>query len=262
MTVKESPIEKNTTFCPFSSPITHVLPCETTTEKNTSFCPFPPPQQPTLCPARLRRKGTHLFAHSPLHKYRKLTFLLANLRPKRTFPLISGPPPYIPTPPTREALSVDTTLGDPIRQTVPELETTPTGILPITKTEQTSKANRKVTFLDPQKMSYQDIFDETYSLELENLLSSGLSHKLAVSTALALAQTAVQELFTPTPAIPARSKSKSVSSSNFTPVLSSTQRAGPLPTGGFQDLGSIIPSLPPHVRLLPSPDLLPERIDV
>jgi hypothetical protein len=117
--------------------------------------------------------------------------------------------PPIPTPPTREALSVDTTLGDPIRQTAPELETTPTGILPITKTEQTSKANRKVTFLDPQKMSYQDIFDETYSLELENLLSSGLSHKLAVSTALALAQTAVQELFTPTPAIPARSKSKS-----------------------------------------------------
>ncbi len=43
LTVKESPIEKNTTFCPFSPPITHVSPYETTTEKNTSFCPFPPP---------------------------------------------------------------------------------------------------------------------------------------------------------------------------------------------------------------------------
>jgi hypothetical protein len=92
-------------------------------------------------------------------------------------------------------------------------------------------------------MPYQDIFYEMYSLELEHLLSSGLSHKLAVSTALALAQTAVHELSSSAPAIPARPNPTFVDHSNSTTpdVLPSTQQTGSLPTGGFQSLRSIIP---------------------
>ena len=92
-------------------------------------------------------------------------------------------------------------------------------------------------------MPYQDSFYEMYSLELEHLLSSGLSHKLAVSTALALAQTAVHELSSSAPAIPARPNPTFVDHSNSTTpdVLPSTQQTGSLPTGGFQSLRSIIP---------------------
>jgi hypothetical protein len=90
-------------------------------------------------------------------------------------------------------------------------------------------------------MSYQDIFDETYSLELEHLLSSNPSHKLTVSTALKLAQTAVHELSSSAPAIPARPDPTFINHSNSTtPVLSSSQQTGSLSTGGFQSLGSII----------------------
>jgi hypothetical protein len=44
LAINESLIEKNTSFCPFSLPVTHMLPCETTTEKDTPFCLFSPPQ--------------------------------------------------------------------------------------------------------------------------------------------------------------------------------------------------------------------------
>jgi hypothetical protein len=87
-------------------------------------------------------------------------------------------------------------------------------------------------------MSYdQNIFDEIYSLESNNLLSAG-SHKLAVSTALTLVQDAVQKISSAIPAILTRADSTSVTRSNSgVPIFSSTPRLGSLPVGGFQKMG-------------------------
>lgn len=76
-------------------------------------------------------------------------------------------------------------------------EPTPTGILPILKEKSTSKPNRKVSFsptMSKDAISEQDIFDQTYAEELGRLVMSGLSLKLAVSSALTLARAAVQEI--------------------------------------------------------------------
>ncbi|EFX61711.1 hypothetical protein DAPPUDRAFT_121124, partial [Daphnia pulex] len=142
LTINESPIEKNPSFCPFSPPGTHVSPCGTTTEKNTSFCPFFPPATHAVPSDTTTERDTPFCPFSP-PQVPQTHVPPCEPTTEENIPSHQWPTPSIPTPPTREALSVDTTLGDPIRQTVPELETTPTGILPITKTEQTSKANRK-----------------------------------------------------------------------------------------------------------------------
>nr|CAH0111070.1 unnamed protein product [Daphnia galeata] len=87
----------------------------------------------------------------------------------------------------------------------------------------------------------QAVFDETYEIELANLLSVGLSPKNAIASALALAQAAIDEMSSTN--TPPHSVGKCTQTPLQTPVLSSTRLPNTTSSGGFLSMGSAI--LPP-----------------
>ncbi len=137
-----------------------------------------------------------------------------------------------------------TTPAIPNRPIVTYPEFTPPGILPITKPVP-NRPNRKVTFSEMSETpsTEQAIFDETYEIELANLLSVGLSPKNAIASALALAQAqaAVDEISATNN--PPNLVGKCTQTPVQTPVLSSTRLPNTTSSGGFLSMGSAI--LPP-----------------
>jgi hypothetical protein len=124
-----------------------------------------------------------------------------------------------------------TTPAIPNRPIVTYPEFTPPGILPITKPVP-NRQNQKVTFSEMSETpsTEQAVFDETYEIELTNLLSVRLSPKNAIASALALAQAAIDEMSsTNTPPHPV---GKCTQTPLQTPVLSSTRLPNTTSSGG------------------------------